>query len=559
MFEFQSLHMIAVLEPNGHIMLYSGPTLIGKVHIGGVSAEFSLFASTASASPFPRRSSLLPNCGTPMSMPKFDDHLISPVYPQNNRNLQQTKTLFMSGNTTNANSTITGIRDPVCDRITLQYSDNTYYRVCLPSLASGTLVESCLNALRQSLQRDVALTLFGRWYAMRNAPGPSDLTVDQEWQLFTSLVYDLLGYDVDKLKSNIKSECISTSNDEIKRQRPSPQGSNVDWEEMPHSEGVCNLLNLTKSKLKLKSSSNDVNYNQDKKEKCQINQQSILFPYFRLVLFTLHLLYEELKLNTVRLCELAFLAKFLHQIASDLRLEHYVLYYWKDFPECCSFNEMNAADSSHEVCDGDFLKIHPLSIMSDEPVNVMQHFCDLLVEGVERITPYPFVKHVNPLSKSMLQICGLIAAGRFGKHDDFDINTLVRNFAPPGCRVDGQTLPTLTNYRRWSSWQEKVVMFMTDIGLTRRNLDSIPAALNLVLHEALWQCRENPPTDWGSDSYYLLQRPDLAVQAEAEQKQKCNAQKVHTQTQLRDILPTIKHYDPELEDGMEDVSLFCIH
>lgn len=55
---------------------------------------------------------------------------------------------------------------------------------------------------------------------------------------------------------------------------------------------------------------------------------------------------------------------------------------------------------------------------------------------------------------------------------------------------------------------------MTDVGMTRRNLDTIPAALNLVLHEALWQCRENPPTDWSSDAYYLLQRPDLAVQAE---------------------------------------------
>lgn len=33
-----------------------------------------------------------------------------------------------------------------------------------------------------------------------------------------------------------------------------------------------------------------------------------------------------------------------------------------------------------------------------------------------------------------------------------------------------------------------------------------------------------------------------------------NAEKIPNQTHLRDILPTMKHYDTELEDGMEDVS-----
>lgn len=143
-----------------------------------------------------RRSSLLAHCVTPMSIPKFDEHLISPVHPtitgeqvHKPPNLLNSTILgepFVSGNTSN---NIAALRDPVGDRITLHYSDNTYYRVSLPSLASGTLVESCLNALRQTLQRDVAMTLFAKWYAMRNAPGPVDLTTEQEWQIFISLMY----------------------------------------------------------------------------------------------------------------------------------------------------------------------------------------------------------------------------------------------------------------------------------------------------------------------------------------------------------------------------------
>lgn len=85
-----------------------------------------------------------------------------------------------------------GLRDAVEDRLTLQYSDNTFYRIVLPALASSTLVENCLNALRQTLQRDFAITLLTRWYAARNAPGPDDFSLVQEWNMFTALIYGIM-------------------------------------------------------------------------------------------------------------------------------------------------------------------------------------------------------------------------------------------------------------------------------------------------------------------------------------------------------------------------------
>lgn len=130
-----------------------------------------------------------------MAVPKFDEHLISPVHPalpaKENRSGNMLHSTLLNEPFPNSDTTssITALRDPVCDRITLQYSDNSYYRVSLPSIASGSLVESCLNALRQSLQRDVAINLFARWYATRNAPGPTDLTVEQEWDIFTTVIY----------------------------------------------------------------------------------------------------------------------------------------------------------------------------------------------------------------------------------------------------------------------------------------------------------------------------------------------------------------------------------
>lgn len=192
------LNMIAILDASCHVMLFSGPTKIGKLHVGGVSAELSasplIMRNIPSyfKSPYPRRSSLLPNaCSS--SVPKFDEHLLSPVAPiasgKESRNVFHSTMFgdpYMSGD---SNNNLVGLRDPVADRITMQYSDNTFYRISLPRLASGTLVEDCLNALRQSLQRDVAMSLLCKWYTTRNAPGPIDLSIDQEFNIFSTLLF----------------------------------------------------------------------------------------------------------------------------------------------------------------------------------------------------------------------------------------------------------------------------------------------------------------------------------------------------------------------------------
>lgn len=82
-----------------------------------------------------------------------------------------------------------GLRDAIHNRLTLQYTDGTYYRVTLPALASSPLIDRCLNALRQGLHRDATLTLFSRWYSTRNAPGSYDLTNEEEWDMFSNLIF----------------------------------------------------------------------------------------------------------------------------------------------------------------------------------------------------------------------------------------------------------------------------------------------------------------------------------------------------------------------------------
>lgn len=73
------MNMLAVLAPCGTLVLYSGVTMIGKVHVGGVLSSFANLSNSFSSS-FPRRSSLLPSI---ISEALFDEelHTLSPVHP----------------------------------------------------------------------------------------------------------------------------------------------------------------------------------------------------------------------------------------------------------------------------------------------------------------------------------------------------------------------------------------------------------------------------------------------------------------------------------------------
>lgn len=82
-----------------------------------------------------------------------------------------------------------GLSDAIENRITLKYSDGTFYRITLPSLATSPLVESCLIALRQVLENQVSIVLLCRWYAARNVIGSDDITGEQEWSMFTTLLF----------------------------------------------------------------------------------------------------------------------------------------------------------------------------------------------------------------------------------------------------------------------------------------------------------------------------------------------------------------------------------
>lgn len=87
------MNMIAVLDPSGSLILYTGNVLVSKVHIPNTlpgntpvsKVTISVTSAQQNLSPntsFPRRSSLLPSSSKPGDTTFEDElHLLSPVHP----------------------------------------------------------------------------------------------------------------------------------------------------------------------------------------------------------------------------------------------------------------------------------------------------------------------------------------------------------------------------------------------------------------------------------------------------------------------------------------------
>lgn len=95
------------------------------------------------------------------------------------------------------------------------------------------------------------------------------------------------------------------------------------------------------------------------------------------------------------------------------------------------------------------------------------------------------------------------------------LEKLLQFVVPPGCKSEHLTQSKCVTS---SNPAHKVIELMTDMGLTNRELETYPPSVIFLLHDAIWQSRENPPSDWPAESYTLLQRPDLAAQAQVSVK-----------------------------------------
>jgi anaphase-promoting complex subunit 1 len=514
------LNMIAAVDLSGGIVLYSGMNLVGKVYVAGIpsalttSSYLSLNLGSQFASPFPRRSSLLPTSRSLSAHdPRFDEEvcMLSPVHASHD-GVNTALSVEEAGGfalSTPRQGQLAGLRDAVGNRVTLEYTDGSLFRISLPSLCSSPLVSECLSIMKQVLQRDLAMHILIKWYGVRNAPGTQDISPAQEWQLFIGVLLELLGYDVDKLPVMHQQELdgCGTSGVLSKKKRASDSGSESDWDYLLLSghhralgHGLACLLGLQPVEAVGPSSSPP--------PVPQINSSAILFSSIPLIVFSLHLLYEDLKLNMLLAESLPLLAQLLHQLACDLQLQEYVLHYWKDFPFHCPLVTCSLHES--QITKLDLKKLSLSSLIPVDPPSIFQHVYQLICR--QNTEPFPYISHVNKKTKDIVQLIALLTLGYQLPH--LQLDSFVKPLVPPGSRAEPHEVLSAHDTGNSSrySMPYRAVLLMAEMGMTRRELQTLPAGIALLLNDAIYSCRSDPPSDWPESAYRLIVRQDLAAQ-----------------------------------------------
>jgi len=132
--------MIAIVDMSNGITLYTGITCVGKLHISGMLSNFTgsnYFLSNSNAklgSPFPRRSSLIPQNCTASHEIKFEEalHLLSPV----GGNCARPPILLENSL---LDTSFLTLKETVGNEITVECGNKQYFRVAIPVASTSPL------------------------------------------------------------------------------------------------------------------------------------------------------------------------------------------------------------------------------------------------------------------------------------------------------------------------------------------------------------------------------------------------------------------------------------
>ncbi|KAF3841859.1 hypothetical protein F7725_023810 [Dissostichus mawsoni] len=486
----QNIDAMLVLEACG--------SLVSKVFVPGLlSPTFSL---TNHVSHF---SSAMENVSTPANagsrhLQRLDEGIMpSPVSELRGPNIKHHEGSFLDDyNFQHTTPYIHALRDPVCNRVTLELSSGTMLRISIPEIATSELVRKCLQAIRFILPKEAAMKVLVKWYNIYNAPGgPS---AHAEWNLFVTCFMTLMGYNTERLAwtRNLHFEVPLSPVIAAKKARPSDGGSeevcdkDLDYLLGSHyhrqinSQPICSNNALTTETM---SSPSTPSLKLD---------SSALFPHIPALFYVLHLLYQELQLDELQRARASSLVCLLQQLARDLQLDEYVDLYWRDYPSLIS--------GFTESCS------YALYIIGDE--------------------------HATSTDKS--KYLAKLSAGQ-------------KNCASePQYRRQSSVKVQFSS----ESLAEQLVVWLTSEGFTLKDLESVPFGVALPIREAIYRCRERPCSDWSEEVCLLIGRQDLTKQAHkmtlAKNKAVSLEQSVGSGLSLEP--PATTEADEE-EDGMSDI------
>ncbi|XP_049852727.1 anaphase-promoting complex subunit 1 isoform X1 [Schistocerca gregaria] len=518
------INMIATIDLSGGVVLYTGLNMVAKVHIGGIPSALTTSSYLSShLSPFPRRSSAIwspSGSDSLLDTPKFEEAVrqLSPVAPPPAPPVSPNEKVPFSSSylegSPQAGGQLVHIRDPVANRITLEYADGSLFRMALPELCTSPLVMNCLKVLKNVLQKDVAMQLLVRWYASRNAPGSQDIAPQQEWQLFLGVLLDMIGYDVEQVPvmraqrdgpDSTGSDGFHHLQQHAKKRRSSDMGSSEDWEYLLRSDHHRTLAASVTTMLGLHPPP-PPSSEKSHESATPTNSSASLFLSLPLLHYALHLLYEDLKLNMLMSEVLPSLAQLLYQLSSDLKLPAYVDHYWRDYPTLCPAKVLKES----YILDSDLSKLQFPHFIPQMPPDVFHHIYNMIMGRPTE--PFPYIRQVNRRTKDIVQLVAVITQG--AENPNLQLEHFIQPVVPAGIRGETQEVLSARDAGRSASYPfpHRAVLLMVEMDITAGDLQQMPVGVAMLLSEVIYLSRQNPPSDWPETAYRLIARQDLVAQ-----------------------------------------------
>ncbi|KAM9365814.1 anaphase-promoting complex subunit 1 isoform 2-T3 [Pholidichthys leucotaenia] len=549
----QTIDAMLVLEACGSLVLYTGITRVSKVFVPGLlSAPFSLTNHR------PYLSTPVENVSTPnnvgsMHLPRLDEDLMpSPVSELRGSVIKHHEASFLEEYTFQQSLPyIHALRDPVCNRVTLELSGGAMLRLSIPEVATSELVKKCLQAIRLILPKEAAMKVLVKWYNIYNAPGGP--TAHAEWNMFVTCFMTLMGYSTESLTwtKNLHFEVPLSPVIAAKKARPSDGGSDEDWDYLMashyhHQMGSQPVGSMVNSSVTSSTDTDSLSFSSSPSNaSLKFDSSAPLFPHIAALFYVLHLLYQELQLDELQRARASSLVCLLHQLARDLRLEEYVDLYWRDYPSLISgLTEITFLDQAliDQMQRPSFLRPEPPCVFS---------WLSRCLRGDEN-APFPYLPGICPRTRLLVLSYALYIIGDKNATSAEESKYLVKLSAGPKSRASE------THFKRQSSVKvrfssenlaEQLVVWLTSQGFTLKDLESVPFGVALPIREAIYQCREQPCSDWSEEVCLLIGRQDLSKQAH---KMTLAKSKASVGSGLSLEPPTSTEADEE-EDGMSDI------
>lgn len=484
----ESLSMMCVLDHANNIILYTGTTKVSTVHVPSLLTPTSgLLGSPSSSksfsSPVLSRRRDLSSSTCPSSsqghQPRFSaESELSPVLHDQSQSSVYDADSSMSSFSYKSISNILSIKDNVHNRITVETNHSINFRINLPPIATSDVVKMCLKSLKSVLPPPVATQLVVRWYSLRNSPASYEYTPEKELDLFKYSLLSFIGYDLDTNVFDMDYYSnISPSLPKKLKMDTDERGSDDDWHWL-----LSNSPSSAKKAL-VRRSSSDVSRT--------ISSSSSIFPHLPSVLFTLHLIHEELLLDLLLKDFAPQLCDIIYMIANDLKLISYQDYYWRMAPNICS-----SLNYPSRISQKDSKLLNRPSYLTDSPPIVYNHLQSLLNHNGML---FPCIPGVT------LQIRRLVLIFSCFQHQSFSESDVLTQISWARQEL-GKEIEVSAG-----SPHEKIVLCLNKLKMTQNDLKCIPSGVVLPIWSAIFKCKPDPPITWDSECYSLIGREDLAI------------------------------------------------